>query len=64
MLIITTSTSSSLNYRLHTTKKILPSPPLQIGGVFCIDVDRGSFINKKNWKIALACLFFVVDVLI
>ena len=50
--------------RLHTTKNISPSPTLQFGGVFCIDVDQGSLINKKNWKIALACLFFVVDALI
>ena len=51
-------------YRLHTTKNISPSPMLQIGSVCYIDVDQGSLINKKNWKIALACLFFVVDVLI
>ena len=50
--------------RLHTTKNISPSPTLQFGGVFYIDVDQGSLINKKNWKIALACLFFVVDALI
>ena len=49
---------------LHTTKNISPSPTLQFGGVFCIDVDQGSLINKKKWKIALACLFFVVDALI
>ena len=36
--------------RLHTTKKISPSPILQIGGVFCIDVDQESLINKKNEK--------------
>ena len=45
-------------------KNISPSPTLQFGGVFCIDVDQGSLINKKKWKIALACLFFVVDALI
>ena len=44
--------------RLHTTKNISPSPTLQFGSVFYIDVDQGSLINKKNWKIALACLFF------
>ena len=36
--------------RLHTTKNISPSPTLQFGGVFCIDVDQGSLINKKNEK--------------
>ena len=40
--------------RLHTTKNISPSPTLQFGGVFYIDVDQGSLINK----------FFVVDALI
>ena len=56
---------TSSNASLHTTKKILPSPTLQIGSIFYIDVDQGSLINKKkNWRIALACLFFVVDVLI
>ena len=52
--------------RLHTTKNISTSPTLQIGVVFYIDADHGSLINKKKkkWKIALACLFFVVDVLI
>ena len=34
--------------RLHTTKNISPSPTLQFGGVFCIDVDQGSLINKKK----------------
>ena len=48
---------------LHTTKKISPSPILQIGGVFCIDVDQESLINKKNENVGLAGLFFVVDVL-
>ena len=36
-----------LPIRLHTTKNISPSPTLQIGGVFYIDVDQGSLINKK-----------------
>ena len=36
--------------RLHTTKKISPSPILQMGGVFCIDVDQESLINKKIEK--------------
>ena len=42
-----------LVWRLHTTKKISPSPILQIGGVFCIDVDHESVINiyiKKKEK--------------
>ena len=56
--------SFALTCRLHTTKNISPSPTLQFGGVFCIDVDQGSLINKNNWKIALACLFFVVDALL
>ena len=25
-----------------------PAPTLQFGGVFCIDVDQGSLINKKK----------------
>ena len=36
--------------RLHTTKNISPSPTLQFGGVFYIDVDQGSLINKKIEK--------------
>ena len=44
--------------RLHTIKNISSSPALQIRGVFCIDVDQGSLINEKNWKIALPCFFF------
>ena len=31
--------------RLHTTKNISPSPTLQFGGVFYVDVDQGSLIN-------------------
>ena len=38
------------HFRLHTTKNISPSPTLQFGGVFCIDVDQGSLVNKKNEK--------------
>ena len=38
----------------HHNKKISPSPILQIGGVYYRDVE-GSLINKKDWKIALAC---------
>ena len=45
-------------YRLHTTKKISPSPILQIGGVFCIDVDQESLINKKKLKNRLSLLIF------
>ena len=37
-------------YRLHNTKNISPSPTLQFGGVFYIDVDQGSLINKKIEK--------------
>ena len=40
-------------YRLHTTKNISPSPTLQFGGVFYIDVDQGSLINKKKLKNSL-----------
>ena len=35
---------------LPTTKKISPSPILQIGSVFCIDVDQESLINIKIEK--------------
>ena len=35
--------SPDFPYRLHTTKKISPSPTLQIGSVFCID-RLGSFL--------------------
>ena len=31
-------------------KPISPSPTLQIGGVFYIDVDKGSLINKQIEK--------------
>ena len=31
-------------------QKISPSPILQIGGVFCIDVDQESLINKQIEK--------------
>ena len=44
--------------RLHTTKNISPSPTLQLGGVFCIDVDQGSLINKKKMKNSLGLLIF------
>ena len=40
-------------------QKISPSPTLQIGGVFCIDVDQGSLINKKKkMKNSLGLLIF------
>ena len=45
-------------YRLHTTKNISPSPTLQFGGVFYIDVDQGSLNNKKKMKNSLGLLIF------
>ena len=47
-----------LDLRLHTTKKFSPRPILQIGGVFCIDVDQESLINKIKMKNRLGLLIF------
>ena len=65
-ILIKVNTSASIKFRivemdnwlnlntrpcwLHTTKKFSPSPILQIGGVFCIDVDQESLINKQIEK--------------
>ena len=38
---------SSLILQVAHHQKISPSPTLQIGGVFFIDVDQGSLINEK-----------------
>ena len=38
------------NLKVAHHQKILPSPTLQIGGVFCIDIDQGSLINKRIGK--------------
>ena len=42
----------------HHQKKFSPSPTLQIGGVFYIDVDLRSLINKKKMKNSLGLLIF------
>ena len=44
--------------RLHATKKISPSPTLQIGGIFYKDVDQGSLIFLKKMKNSLGLLIF------